>query len=69
MMLRDITSGNNDTDGMLNGQFQAGLGWDACTGSGTPDGGKLLKALKAQLTPNLYHPAPTLTRPPCGGGK
>ena len=45
--LRDITSGNNDTDGLLEGQFAAGPGWDACSGWGTPDGGKLLAALKS----------------------
>jgi kumamolisin len=45
-VLRDITSGNNDTDGLLNGQFQAKPGWDACTGWGSPDGAKLLAALK-----------------------
>jgi kumamolisin len=44
--LRDITTGNNDTDGLLNGQYAAGPGWDACSGWGTPDGGKLLKALQ-----------------------
>jgi kumamolisin len=46
-VLRDITDGNNDTDGLLDGQFQAGKGWDACTGWGTPDGTKLLNALKS----------------------
>jgi kumamolisin len=46
-VLRDITSGNNDTDGLLDGAFQAGSGWDACTGWGVPDGGKLLAALKS----------------------
>ena len=46
-VLRDITSGNNDTDGLLDGQFQAGPGWDACTGWGVPDGVKLLAALKS----------------------
>jgi kumamolisin len=45
-VLRDITQGNNDTGGLLNGQFQAGTGWDACTGWGTPDGAALLAALK-----------------------
>ena len=45
-VLRDITSGNNDTDGLLDGQFQAGPGWDACTGWGVPDGVNLLAALK-----------------------
>lgn len=46
-VLRDITSGNNDTDGLLEGQFQAGPGWDACTGWGAPDGASLLAALKS----------------------
>ena len=46
-VLRDITSGNNDTDGLLNGRFPAGPGWDACTGWGVPDGAKLLNALKS----------------------
>jgi kumamolisin len=45
-VLRDITKGDNDTDGLLNGKFPAGAGWDACTGWGTPDGQKLLAALK-----------------------
>ena len=37
---RDITQGNN-------GSQQAGPGWDACTGWGSPDGGKLLQAIAA----------------------
>ena len=45
-VLHDITKGNNDTDGMLGGAFQAKAGWDPCTGWGTPDGQKLLTALK-----------------------
>jgi kumamolisin len=45
--LRGIVSGNNDTDGLLDGQFQAAPGWDACTGWGAPDGIKLLAALKS----------------------
>jgi kumamolisin len=45
-VLRDITSGNNDTDGLLDGQFAAGPGWDACTGWGAPDGAGLAAALK-----------------------
>src|SRR5579862_290957 len=36
--LRDITSGNN-------GGYQAASGWDACTGWGSPDGGKILTLL------------------------
>ena len=43
--LRDITVGNNDANGMLDGQFPAQKGWDACTGWGSPDGEKLLAAL------------------------
>ncbi len=38
-VLNDITEGNN-------GDFQAGPGWDACTGWGSPDGQKLLEAPK-----------------------
>jgi kumamolisin len=44
--LRDITSGDNDTDGLLDGLYRAGPGWDACTGWGAPNGVKLLKALQ-----------------------
>jgi kumamolisin len=44
-VLRDITVGDNDTDGLLGGQYRAGAGWDACTGWGVPDGQKLLAAL------------------------
>ena len=36
--LHDITSGNN-------GAYQAGAGWDACTGLGSPNGQRLLAAL------------------------
>ena len=36
--LRAITVGNN-------GAYQAGPGWNACTGFGTPDGAKLMDAL------------------------
>jgi len=45
-VLNDITQGNNDTDGLLNGEFPAGPGWDACSGWGTPNGQNLLAALK-----------------------
>jgi len=43
--LRDITSGDN-------GAYAAGVGWDACTGVGTPDGANLLKALQSILSSN-----------------
>jgi kumamolisin len=38
-VLNDIVSGNN-------GAYNAGPGWDACTGFGSPDGTKILNALK-----------------------
>jgi kumamolisin len=37
-LFNDITVGNN-------GAYQAAAGWDACTGWGSPNGAKLLKAL------------------------
>ncbi len=38
--IRDIVSGNN-------GAYHAKIGWDACTGWGSPDGAKILAALEA----------------------
>lgn len=38
--LRDITTGSN-------GAYQAGVGWDCCTGLGSPDGAAVLAALRA----------------------
>ena len=46
----DITQGNN-------GSYQAGPGWDACTGLGSPNGQALLSALQA--TSSSPAPAPT----------
>ena len=43
----DITVGNNDPTGGQIGGYQAGPGWDACTGGGSPDGSKLLAQLQA----------------------
>jgi kumamolisin len=48
--LVDIVSGNN-------GSYKAGLGWDACTGWGRPDGTRLLQALGAPAPP-AEAPAP-----------
>ncbi|MGH9104695.1 MAG: S53 family peptidase [Acidimicrobiales bacterium] len=39
--LHDVISGTN-------GAYSAGPGWDACTGLGSPDGSKLLAALRAR---------------------
>jgi kumamolisin len=45
----DIIAGNNNiTVTGNNGAYNAGPGWDACTGWGTPDGIKLLNALSAK---------------------
>ncbi len=41
---RDITSGNNDISG-TGDVYQAGPGWDACTGLGSPNGENLIAAL------------------------
>ena len=40
----DITQGNNDIDGTLH-KYAAAHGWDPCTGLGSPDGSKIMKAL------------------------
>jgi kumamolisin len=42
----DITTGSNGSNGM----YAAGIGWDACTGNGTPDGTALLQSLGASAT-------------------
>jgi kumamolisin len=42
-VLFDVTSGDN-------GSFQAGPGWDACTGLGSPDGTRLFIALQGGQT-------------------
>jgi kumamolisin len=43
-VFRDITAGNNDITN--SGGYATGSGWDACTGLGSPDGTKLLQALR-----------------------
>ena len=44
-VFRDITDGNNDIEGDLNGLYTAGAGWDACSGLGVPNGTALLNLL------------------------
>ena len=39
----DITTGNNSADGIQG--YNAGRGWDAVTGLGTPNAAKLLQQL------------------------
>lgn len=53
--LHDITTGGN-------GAYQAGSGWDACTGFGSPDGTKLLQILSQgspQPSPVPANPGPS----------
>lgn len=45
----DITAGNNGT-------YSAGLGWDACTGLGSPNGAALLTALQRMTSPQCSSP-------------
>jgi len=42
---RDIVEGNNHTHRGLAGMYTAAPGWDACSGLGVVDGGKLLRLL------------------------
>jgi kumamolisin len=44
----DVTQGNNDIYNDLKGKFPAGMGWDPCTGQGTPDGTAVLAVLSGQ---------------------
>jgi len=44
----DVTQGNNDSQGQ-GGLYQAGPGWDPCTGLGSPKGSALLQALLASV--------------------
>jgi kumamolisin len=59
----DVTSGNNDPTGGRLGGYQSGLGWDACTGWGSPDGTVLVNALTASGATSSS-PAPV----PASGG-
>jgi len=56
---RDITQGNN-------GAYQAGTGWDACTGWGSPNGAALLSVLSGTGSGS---PAPVRHRKPPKPGK
>ena len=51
---RDITSGNN-------GAYEAGAGWDPCTGLGSPHGENLVAGL-AKLAAHARAPAPTVKK-------
>ena len=46
----DITQGTNDPTGNIGG-YPAGVGWDACTGLGSPDGVKIFNSLQPQPVP------------------
>jgi kumamolisin len=48
----DVTEGNNGINNTVAG-YNAGPGWDACTGLGTPDGNAILSALTGNPTTGL----------------
>lgn len=61
----DITSGSN-------GSWKAAVGWDPCTGLGTPNGAKILAAISTLTPPPppppvVPPPAPVTTSPPILG--
>ena len=62
--LRDIIQGNNKMPPNGPG-YDAGVGWDACTGLGSPGGSTLLSALStppdAGTDPHPGQPTPTPT--------
>jgi hypothetical protein len=41
----DITEGHNDMTGLVGG-YKAAIGWDPCSGLGSPDGGAILAGLQ-----------------------
>ena len=53
---RDITEGNNDMYGNLNGLYTAGAGWDAASGLGSADGARWLAALLPLPKPKTIEP-------------
>jgi kumamolisin len=57
----DITQGTNDTTGKIGG-YPAGVGWDACTGLGSPDGAKIFSALQPQPTQAPAQPVAQMAR-------
>jgi kumamolisin len=59
-LLRDITTGTNIQSGSSLG-YDAGPGWDACTGLGVPNGQALFAALTAAAPTPTPAPAPAQT--------
>jgi hypothetical protein len=54
-VVHDVTSGTNAIKNKIKG-YQAGPGWNACTGLGTPDGTAILKLLAAEDDPRAAAP-------------
>jgi kumamolisin len=50
--LRNVISGDNKV-GTQNIGYDAGQGWNACSGLGSPDGGKLLSILEGGAQPKV----------------
>jgi hypothetical protein len=59
-VLRDIVYGNN-------GAYAAGPGWDACTGLGSPDGTRLLAAIRTVIAEAAAHETSGPRTAPAGG--
>lgn len=59
---RDITKGNN-------GGYKARVGWDACTGLGSPDGESLLTALRSSAGVSPAAPKPSVKCRTAAGGR
>lgn len=55
---RDITVGHNDLTGLVGG-YAAAVGYDVCTGLGSPKGVALLNAIKSLVPPPATGPAGT----------
>jgi kumamolisin len=62
----DVTAGNNDPTGQL-GSYKSGLGWDACTGWGSPSATNLYSALSSSSSSNVPN-APSAPSAPTGNG-
>jgi kumamolisin len=58
----DITKGNNDMTGQVGG-YKSAVGWDPCSGFGSPDGGAMLAGLQGSKEQQMI---PVRGAPPSG---
>ena len=59
--LRDIVEGNNQMRGRQG--YKARVGWDACTGFGTPHGERLVRWLRSERAPAASRPSSAAAAP------